>query len=1561
MKHHVSAHVLPVPRPRNASGLGPSTATFLLGLITIWNHPGLVNGQKPSPQAQGSGLQQRGSAGERQADVQNIFARKRLVAWCIVPFDGKKRGPAERAAMCARLGLKRIAYDWRDEHVATFEQEILEYRKHKLEYFAFWGVHDEAFRLFDKYNLHPQIWQMLAAPNAKTQEQRVAQAARQILPLVERTRKMGCKLGLYNHGGWAGEPANLVAVCRYLRKHHDAGHVGIVYNQHHAHNHIDDFAQVVAQLKPYLLCLNLNGMSRDGDQRGRKILPLGEGEFDVPLLKIIRDSGYQGPIGIIGHTQDDVEQRLQDNLDGLDWILPQLEGRPAGPKPKLRTWSPRQSAPAKPISGTVLPGRPEYRTAPLTVECRVTLPSRGNYNIIVASDTKQSGAHWELFSMNQTGTLTLYTPGLKPDHTPSQSMICDGKPHLIGMRFESNRVRLFVDGRQVADQAVTSTGASAVHGGLAIARLVEGGLGCSGPVDWVRISRGIRQSLWDKPQVPERDAATLLLWKRPESKQSAAAGSHPALSPAPYSKQLVTRLLAEAAAQGDPRRGLLAFSTAKSACLNCHRLGSHGGVVGPELTQIGKQRKPAEIVESILWPKRHVKPEFLAHLVVTTDGLSHRGYVTKQNARSLVIRDPTRPERAAITVDQQDIEFRRELGTLMPENLAAAVSHDQLLDLIQLLATAGRPDGVPLPQINSTLQHTHAHLHGPAQLPFDLRPIRPAEHPHWQQHVNRDRIYDFYAKQADHFLKLADAHTTPIPTLLTAYPGLDGGTLGHWGNQNEKTWASGRWNQTQLGSVQCGVFRGAGVTVPRGVCVRLGDEGQMSCCFNPDTLSYDAVWHKGFLKFSEFRHGFIHGVLLDGVPLKAPSAPRIEAPVTYHGFYRIGRRVVFAYRKGDTEYLDSPTIRNGQFTRIVAPRASHPLRNQLTAAAPQWPQRMRTKITLGSETPYTVDTMELPTDNPWKALFFAGGHDFLPDGSALVCTMQGDVWRVSGLQHPSQTATWNRFAAGLHHCQGIVVDSDGVFVIGRDQITRLHDQNDDGEADFYECFSRAFDTSPAGHDFICGLVRDAQGRFYTASGNQGVVRIRADGQQAQVVASGFRNPDGIGLTPDGLLTVPCSEGEWTPASMICALRPDEVQPGQAPPFFGYRGPRNGERPQLPLAYLPRGLDNSAGGQTSVTSRRWGPLNGQLLHFSFGTGAHFLVLRDEVDRQIQGAVVPLPGEFLSGAHRGRFNPADGQLYVSGMQGWGSYTPQTGCFQRVRYTGDDVQLPVGFHVHQNGILVRFSAPLDPQLAADARHHFAQCWNYRYSAAYGSPEFSTRHHGVRGHDTLHIRSAHVLSDGRSLFLEIPELQPANQVHLRLQSGADRKHELFVTVHGLDQEPFLQAPGLKPINKTIRPHPVVQDLAMVTRSVPNPYRKAIAGARPVTIQTAGNLSYTTRTVRVRAGEPIALTLDNPDVVPHNWALARPGTLERVGHLANLLISDPEAVVRHYIPRSSDILVYTNVVLPKEKTTVYFHAPQQPGSYPFLCTFPGHWLVMNGELIVESAEQQSAKPPSGK
>lgn len=262
-----------------------------------------------------------------------LFERNNLVAWCIVPFDSKNRGPAERAEMVKRLGLSRVAYDWRANHVPTFEEEILQYKKHGIEYFAFWGSHEQAFDLFAKHGLHPQIWQTAPSPGGAADEERVAAAVKQLLPLVERMAKAKCQLGLYNHGGWGGEPANLVAVCQKLRETHKAEHVGIVYNLHHGHGHIADFDQALAAMKPYLLCLNLNGMN----DKDPKILHLGAGVHDLKLLKTIRDSGYTGPIGIIGHTNDDAELRLRDNLDGLDWLLPQLDGQAATERPKYRT------------------------------------------------------------------------------------------------------------------------------------------------------------------------------------------------------------------------------------------------------------------------------------------------------------------------------------------------------------------------------------------------------------------------------------------------------------------------------------------------------------------------------------------------------------------------------------------------------------------------------------------------------------------------------------------------------------------------------------------------------------------------------------------------------------------------------------------------------------------------------------------------------------------------------------------------------------------------------------------------------------------------------------------------------------------------------------------------------------------------------------------------------------------------------------------------------------------------------------------------------------------------
>ncbi|MCG6158256.1 hypothetical protein [Rubinisphaera margarita] len=255
------------------------------------------------------------------AEPVDVLRKDNLVAWCIVPFDATQRGPVERAKMLKELGLTRCAYDWRADHVPTFEQEIKAYQKQGIEFFAFWSVHDEAFRLFEQYDLHPQIWQTLRDPGEGSQPEKVEKAAQGLLPLAKRTAELHCKLGLYNHGGWGGKPENLVAVCQRLHEL-EQDHVGIVYNFHHGHEQINDWKSSFEVLQPWLLCLNLNGMNPGADP---KILGIGKGQHEFEMIRVVVEAGYDGPIGILDHRSElDARESLQENLEGLEQVRTKL-------------------------------------------------------------------------------------------------------------------------------------------------------------------------------------------------------------------------------------------------------------------------------------------------------------------------------------------------------------------------------------------------------------------------------------------------------------------------------------------------------------------------------------------------------------------------------------------------------------------------------------------------------------------------------------------------------------------------------------------------------------------------------------------------------------------------------------------------------------------------------------------------------------------------------------------------------------------------------------------------------------------------------------------------------------------------------------------------------------------------------------------------------------------------------------------------------------------------------------------------------------------------------------
>jgi sugar phosphate isomerase/epimerase len=293
------------------------------------------------------------------AAADTLFARTNLMAWCIVPFDAKKRGPEERAAMLARLGFKHFAYDYRAEHIPTFDAELDALQRHGVQLDAWWfptTLNPEARGILDvlkRHHVRAQLWITGSGSPTQTpaeQKVRVEAEAKRIEPIAQAAAELECTVGLYNHGAWFGEPENQIEIIELLKRR-GVRNVGIIYNQHHGHEHLAQFAALLQKMKPYLLVLNLNGMVPNGERIGKKILPLGQGELDLKLLRIIRDSGWRGPIGILNHTDEDAEARLRDNLDGLDWLVPQLDGSSPGPKPTPRSWrepSPPAGVPTQP-------------------------------------------------------------------------------------------------------------------------------------------------------------------------------------------------------------------------------------------------------------------------------------------------------------------------------------------------------------------------------------------------------------------------------------------------------------------------------------------------------------------------------------------------------------------------------------------------------------------------------------------------------------------------------------------------------------------------------------------------------------------------------------------------------------------------------------------------------------------------------------------------------------------------------------------------------------------------------------------------------------------------------------------------------------------------------------------------------------------------------------------------------------------------------------------------------------------------------------------------------------
>lgn len=440
---------------------------------------------------------------------------------------------------------------------------------------------------------------------------------------------------------------------------------------------------------------------------------------------------------------------------------------------------------------------------------------------------------------------------------------------------------------------------------------------------------------------------------------------------------------------------------------------------------------------------------------------------------------------------------------------------------------------------------------------------------------------------------------------------------------------------------------------------------------------------------------------------------------------------------------------------------------------------------------YAMDSMEIPFSNAYNSWMRTSCLAFFPDGRMAVATLSGDIWIINGINEVLDGIKWQRFAAGLYEPLGMKVVDGVLTATTRGRIVKLHDYNQDGEADYYQAFFNEDEPSSGWHAYNFDLEIGQDGSyFYSRTGGfsqwtvpGGIVCVAPDGKSSKVMGVGMRVPNGIGRLPDGRITFADNQGTYVPASKISITHFNAFH--GAGSWFMHGDKYDPEKIVQPIVYMPQELDSSSGAQLWVPQdARLGPLSGQYFHTSYGRAATMYVMLDHLEKTTQGAVYRLPLKMESGTMRVAKNPIDGQLYFSGLTGWQAGATREGSIQRLRFTGEKGVYLKDVKAREGRIELAFTSSIDPD-SINHNSFTATAWNYRWSKEYGSPPYNFSKPETKGKDEWKIEKMELCEGSRKLILTIPELQICNNLkldfHIRARNGGEFSGPVYLTIHQL------------------------------------------------------------------------------------------------------------------------------------------------------------------------------------
>ena len=398
---------------------------------------------------------------------------------------------------------------------------------------------------------------------------------------------------------------------------------------------------------------------------------------------------------------------------------------------------------------------------------------------------------------------------------------------------------------------------------------------------------------------------------------------------------------------------------------------------------------------------------------------------------------------------------------------------------------------------------------------------------------------------------------------------------------------------------------------------------------------------------------------------------------------------------------------------------------------------------------------------------------FTPAGSLVLATRHGEIWIRREGATPPEAAAWRRFARGLDEPMGLVAESERVIYIAhRPELLRAADTDGDGAADTFDALGARWGLTHNYHEFFFGLTRDRAGNFYgapsltsTAARTEGrsassdppvrgrrdlapvlepsghlsttpwrgwAVRIGPDGA-FEPLASGFRQPNGVALSPGGELFVTDNQGDYKPSTGLLHVERGDFHGHPASlkwePGYNAAGltiEKLWQRLKTPAVVFPHGAMGISPGEPvwDTTGGRFGPFAGQVF-----VGDHSrLVVRSTLEQVAgawQGACFPflgrneLPGcvsgaRLKAGLTRAAFAP-DGSLYLGATAGWGA--GEDGL-QRVRWDGRAALEIQDLRLTDRGFRLIFTRPLSPDSIANPAACELNRFRYYYHVKYGSP---------------------------------------------------------------------------------------------------------------------------------------------------------------------------------------------------------------------------------------------------